>query len=36
MPVGELEDHIDQLPELIEILSGGNVKLQEPDDDDDD
>jgi hypothetical protein len=33
MPQGELEEHVDQLPEMIEVLSGGTVKLSTTDDD---
>lgn len=33
MPRGELDEYFDQLPEVIEILSGGNVKMEPADDD---
>jgi hypothetical protein len=36
MPQGELQEHIEQLPEMIEILSGGAVKLEPQEDEDDD
>lgn len=35
MPKGELQSYLDQLPEIMEILSGGNFKFRESDDDED-
>lgn len=35
MPRGELEEHVNQLPELINILSGGNVEIKTPEVEDD-
>lgn len=32
MPRGELGEYLDQLPEIVEIISGGNVKLEPADD----
>lgn len=39
MPRGELGEYLAQLPDVIQIVSGGNVELKEPEppeDDDDD
>jgi hypothetical protein len=36
MSRGELHEHIDALPEIIEIMSAGAVKLAAVEDDDDD
>lgn len=35
MPRGELAEYLEQLPTIVEILSGGAVKLEVPDDDED-
>lgn len=35
MPRGELVEFLIQLPNVIEILSGGAVKLEESEDEDD-
>lgn len=32
MPMGELESYLRQLDSMVQILSGGHVKLQERDD----
>lgn len=34
MPRGELDEYLSQLPEVVEILSAGTVKLDSPDDED--
>lgn len=36
MPRGELEEYLTQLPKMIEIISGAEGKVSEPDDEDDD
>lgn len=35
MPQGELTSYLDQLPSVVEILSGGGVKLESRDRDKD-
>jgi hypothetical protein len=36
MPRGELDEYLRQLPEVVEIISAGTVKLESPDEDYDD
>lgn len=36
MPRGELDEHLAQLPEIIEIVSAGAIKLESPDEADED
>lgn len=31
MPRGELDEYLDQLPEMVEILSGGAIKMESAD-----